>query len=318
MLWSCLWKEPLLPIPLSAIFGILHGRVWLCWHLCPQLLAGMAGCNGTILFNICHTTMLQYLSYHHASIKLNGVPCVIYWKNTFSRYAACHFRQALLSVVQSSCSHTWDAFQLAHASFRLYCVRNNHVLPTNSHKVSSKVGPRLLGEPPKINIAPPEKEAEEEDEEGSSGSLLAIKVYGDDVNIRFLVCGVPCTLDAFLLGSLEDGLNAILSIENSSLRSKFFTDTVSIPSYYLEPWIKCPMRTNFSHILSIPNALIGGAKAVDFDFFYYYFSQQESFVILCPLLHSSSKLPNEFSRPQGPKREIKEINPERRVTCPES
>ncbi|XP_010274972.1 PREDICTED: AT-rich interactive domain-containing protein 4-like isoform X4 [Nelumbo nucifera] len=198
-----------------------------------------------------------------------GVPCVIYWKNTFSRYAACHFRQALLSVVQSSCSHTWDAFQLAHASFRLYCVRNNHVLPTNSHKVSSKVGPRLLGEPPKINIAPPEKEAEEEDEEGSSGSLLAIKVYGDDVNIRFLVCGVPCTLDAFLLGSLEDGLNAILSIENSSLRSKFFTDT-------------------------------------------------ESFVILCPLLHSSSKLPNEFSRPQGPKREIKEINPERRVTCPES
>jgi hypothetical protein len=32
-----------------------------------------------------------------------------------------------MSVIQSSCSHTGDAFQLARASFRLYCVRNNYV-----------------------------------------------------------------------------------------------------------------------------------------------------------------------------------------------
>ncbi|XP_058108703.1 AT-rich interactive domain-containing protein 4 [Magnolia sinica] len=140
-----------------------------------------------------------------------GVPYVIYWKNAFSCYAACHFRQALLSVVQSSCSHTWDAFQLAHASFRLYCVRNNHVSPSNCQKVSGKLGPRLLGEPPKINIVPPENEVEEEEE--GSPNAPAIKIYDDDVSMRFLVCGEPCTLDACLLGSLEDGLNALLNIE---------------------------------------------------------------------------------------------------------
>lgn len=29
-----------------------------------------------------------------------GVPYIIYWKDTFSCYAACHFRHSLLSVVQ--------------------------------------------------------------------------------------------------------------------------------------------------------------------------------------------------------------------------
>jgi len=33
------------------------------------------------------------------------------------------------------------------------------------------------------------------------------------VNMKYLVCGVPCTLDAYLLGALEDGLNALLNIE---------------------------------------------------------------------------------------------------------
>lgn len=31
---------------------------------------------------------------------LQGIPYVIYWKNAFSCYAACHFRNALFSVVQ--------------------------------------------------------------------------------------------------------------------------------------------------------------------------------------------------------------------------
>ncbi|XP_017983093.1 PREDICTED: AT-rich interactive domain-containing protein 4 [Theobroma cacao] len=140
-----------------------------------------------------------------------GVPYVIYWKNTFSRFAACHFRQALLSVIQSSCSHTWDAFQLAHASFRLYCVRNNNVVSSNSQKQSVKPGPRLLGEAPKIDVSQPEVDMQ--GEESSPENLPAIKIYDDDVTVRFLVCGSPCILDAFLLGSLEDGLNALLSIE---------------------------------------------------------------------------------------------------------
>ncbi|XP_034924851.1 AT-rich interactive domain-containing protein 4 [Populus alba] len=140
-----------------------------------------------------------------------GVPYVIYWKSAFSCYAASHFRQALLSVVQSSCSHTCDAFQLAHASFRLYCVQNNNTPASNSQKVGGKPGPRLLGDPPKFDIALPE--ADDQGEEGSSGPLPAIKIYDDDVTMRFLVCGLTGTLDACVLGSLEDGLNALLNIE---------------------------------------------------------------------------------------------------------
>ncbi|XP_059643866.1 AT-rich interactive domain-containing protein 4 isoform X2 [Cornus florida] len=141
-----------------------------------------------------------------------GIPYVIYWKNAFSCYAACHFRQAIFSVVQSSYSHTWDVFQLAHASFKLYCVQNNLVLPASSVKVNGKLGPRLLGDPPKIEVPPPEVDAGD-DETNSSDTLPAIKIYDDDMSMRFLVCGVTRTLDACLLGSLEDGLNALLNIE---------------------------------------------------------------------------------------------------------
>ncbi|KAG6769863.1 hypothetical protein POTOM_025529 [Populus tomentosa] len=140
-----------------------------------------------------------------------GVPYVIYWKSMFSCYAGSHFRQALLSVVQSSCSHTCDAFQLAYASFKLYCGRNNNTLASNGQKVGGKPGPQLLGDPPKFDITLPE--ADDQGEESSSGALPAIKIYDDDVTMRFLICGLSCTLDACLLESLEDGLNALLNIE---------------------------------------------------------------------------------------------------------
>uniref|UniRef100_A0A2P2KR21 ARID domain-containing protein n=1 Tax=Rhizophora mucronata TaxID=61149 RepID=A0A2P2KR21_RHIMU len=144
------------------------------------------------------------------SLHSKGVPYVIYWKYIPSLNAASHFCHALLSVVQSSSCHTCDAFQLAHASFRLYCVRNE-MLGSNGQKVSGKPGPRLLGDPPKIDVTLPG--ADVQDEEGFSEILPAIKIYDEDVNMRFLVCGLPCSLDAFLLGSLEDGLNALLNIE---------------------------------------------------------------------------------------------------------
>jgi len=129
---------------------------------------------------------------------------MVYWRNSFSSYTASHFRHALMSVIQSSCSHTWDAFQLAHVSFRLYCVRNNYVQ-------SVKLGPRLLGDAPKTNVIPAGNEVNKE--EGCSEGLQATRIYEEDVNMKFLVCGVPCTLDACLLGALEEGLNALLNIE---------------------------------------------------------------------------------------------------------
>ncbi|XP_061361267.1 AT-rich interactive domain-containing protein 4 [Gastrolobium bilobum] len=144
------------------------------------------------------------------ALHFKGVPYTIYWKNEISKYAASHFHQAFFSVAQSTSSHTWDAFQLALASFRLYCVQNN-VLPSNSQKGGDKLGPQILGDPPNIDVSP--CEADMKEEESSPGSISAVKIYDDDVNMRFLVCGVPCTLDACLLGSLEDGLSALLCTE---------------------------------------------------------------------------------------------------------
>lgn len=140
-----------------------------------------------------------------------GVPYTIYWKNEFSKSAASHFHQAFFSVAQSTSSHTWDAFQLAQSSFRLYCVQNE-VIPHNSQKGSDKVGPKILGEPPNIEVGPCEADTKE-DEEDSPETSSSIKIYDDDVNTRFLLCGFPCTVDACLLESLEDGLNALLCTE---------------------------------------------------------------------------------------------------------
>ncbi|KAL5583381.1 hypothetical protein UlMin_015823 [Ulmus minor] len=156
------------------------------------------------------------------ALHAKGVPYVIYWKKTFSSYVASHFRHALLSVVKSSSTHTWDAFQLAYASFRIYCVQNFHVLYPKGHKSSEELEPCLIGERLKISVDTPEVDVEE-DEDGSADSLPAIKIHDDDVILRFLVCGKPCTLDASLLEPLEDGLNALLNIEvrGSKLHGKF-------------------------------------------------------------------------------------------------
>nr|KYP39337.1 hypothetical protein KK1_039364 [Cajanus cajan] len=154
------------------------------------------------------------------ALRNKGVPYTIYWKNDFSKYAASHFRHSFFSVAQSTSSHTWDAFQLALASFRLYCIQNN-VLPSNSQKGPGKIGPQILGVPPDIDIA--SSVADLKEEESSPETISAVKIYDDDVNMRFLVCGVPRTLDACLLGSLEDGLNALLFTENLILFINFFS-----------------------------------------------------------------------------------------------
>lgn len=156
-------------------------------------------------------------------------------------------------------------FHVAEASFRLYCTSDNAVLPSNSNrKMNYEMGPCLLGDPPKIDVVSPE--ADELEEENSLESLPSIKIYDEDVTVRFLLCGPPCTLvgvvdilthfmmlglfakmlvflyaiftskadslfqDTFLLGSLADGLNALLRIEVSSLLvySFNFTSLVGI------------------------------------------------------------------------------------------
>uniref|UniRef100_A0A0D3H0Y5 Uncharacterized protein n=1 Tax=Oryza barthii TaxID=65489 RepID=A0A0D3H0Y5_9ORYZ len=138
------------------------------------------------------------------SLQSKGISYIMYWRYSLSSYAASHFRHSLLSVVQSSCSHAWDAFQLAYASFEQYCVRNNEVQ-------CLMLGPYLLGDAPRIYITPPgSKMAEEED---TSEYFPDIKIYDEDVHLKLLICGAHCTPDSSVLNSLEDGLNALLNIE---------------------------------------------------------------------------------------------------------
>ncbi|KAF7843675.1 AT-rich interactive domain-containing protein 4-like [Senna tora] len=193
-----------------------------------------------------------------------GVAYVIYWKNTFSCYAACHFRQAFLSVVQSSSTHTWDAFHLARASFELYCAQNNQILPSESHDASSK-GPHLIGNCLKINIDPPE--VFEDDEESSSGSLPSIKIHDDEVNLRFLICGAPSTVDVSMLRSLEDGLRALLTIEirGSKLHGKFSAPPPPLQAATFSRGVvtmRCDMSTCSSAHISL---LVSGSAQTCFN-----------------------------------------------------
>lgn len=63
----------------------------------------------------------------------------------------------------------------------------------NSRKVEAKIGPQLLGDPPKIDAPPPEP-VTGDDEESPSDVLPSINIYDDDTNVRFLICGLPCSL----------------------------------------------------------------------------------------------------------------------------
>nr|AWT58109.1 AT-rich interactive domain protein [Aeluropus littoralis] len=254
------------------------------------------------------------------AVHSKGIPYVIYWRNSFSSYAASHFRHALMSVIQSSLSHTWDSFQLAHASFRLYCVEKQFMFKVlslgldywgdapkinicppengmarrespnaldslshtwdsfqlahasfrlycvrNNHVQSVKLGPRLLGDAPKINICPPENEMAEE--EGSSEVFPSVKIYDEEINMKFLLCGVPCTLDACLSGSLEDGLNALLNIEirGSKLQNRVSAsppplEAASLPRGMVT--MRCDISTCSSSHVSL---LVSGSAQTCFD-----------------------------------------------------
>ncbi|KMT04745.1 hypothetical protein BVRB_7g169250 [Beta vulgaris subsp. vulgaris] len=200
------------------------------------------------------------------AIHSKGVPYVIFWRNAFSCYAAAHFRQALFSVVQSSPCHTWDAFQLAHASFRLYCIRNNSVVPRNSEKAGGKLGPSLLGEAPIIEVALPEVDDGDE-EDGSESNLSAVKIHDDDVSVRFLICGEACSLDAYLLGCLEDGLNALLGIEmrGSKLHNRFSAPPPPLQAGTFSRGVvtmKCDISTCSAAHISL---LVSGSAQTCFD-----------------------------------------------------
>lgn len=58
----------------------------------------------------------------------------------------------------------------------------------NSQRVGIKQGPRLLGDAPEIHISAPKAEIEED----SSETSPSITIYKEDVDVRFLICGLSC------------------------------------------------------------------------------------------------------------------------------
>ncbi|KAI4991794.1 hypothetical protein ZWY2020_040180 [Hordeum vulgare] len=145
---------------------------------------------------------------------------------------------------------------LAHAAFRLYCVRNNHVQ-------SVKLGPRLLGDAPKVNVFIPENEMAEED--GSSSEVSpAIKIYDDDINMKFLLCGVPRLLFAGLIRTWSE-CSIIIEIPGSKLQNRISAsppplEAASIPRGMVT--MRCDMTTcRSSHVL----LLVSGSAQTCFD-----------------------------------------------------
>jgi len=177
----------------------------------PEVFSGLIG---PMLPNMVYLEIPNGRKFADA-LYAKGIPFVTYWETELPTHGASHFHKALLSVIQSSRNHPWDTFQLGHASFRLYYARYNIGSKINSQNMNGNLqfaGPCFLGNVPKIIIPPPENILSKEGAD-QSNDLLAIKIYDDDVEVKFLICGPPCPLDACLLGSIEDGLNALLNIE---------------------------------------------------------------------------------------------------------
>ncbi|KAK4741470.1 hypothetical protein SAY87_025058 [Trapa incisa] len=195
------------------------------------------------------------------ALQSKGIPYVIYWKNFVPVIAAPHFYYALCSSLRSSTAHIWDAFQLASASYRLYCL---HKLNVSSN--DDNIGVHILGNPPEIEVFTPELEVGE-DKQGSLNTLSTIKIHDDEVNLNFLVCGISCTLDEQSLGWLEDGLKALLTTEirGSKLIGKF---SVIQPLLQTEMFsrdvvtMRCDMSTSSCAHISL---LLSGNAQICFD-----------------------------------------------------
>ncbi|XP_022980513.1 AT-rich interactive domain-containing protein 4-like [Cucurbita maxima] len=239
----------------------------LVWNGVDLFLEDLCG-----LFNTALPTVV-YLEIPNGgriaeALHSKGIPYVMYWNSTFSCYAAAHFRNALFSVLQSSSTHTWDAFQLARAAFRLHCMGSNHALPGIVDSITSDLEPQVIGEPLKINVEPPKVVVGEgEDEDGSLETLTAISIHDNNVTVRFLICGVACTPDACLLRSLEDGLNALLNIEirGCKLQGKFSAPPPPLQAGSFARGVvtmRCDMVTCSSAHISI---LVSGSPHTCFD-----------------------------------------------------
>lgn len=56
--------------------------------------------NELLNLKVHYVSQSHQFSFSNGALLLQGVQYVIYWKDVFSKYAACHFRHALFSVIQ--------------------------------------------------------------------------------------------------------------------------------------------------------------------------------------------------------------------------
>lgn len=151
------------------------------------------------------------------ALQSKGVPYIIFWKGPVTAPWATYFRQAFVAVLRSSANQVWSAFQLASASFRFH--RGNLKVPgtSNGSAKNSNMGPVILGDPPSKLTEPPKvKDSGEVD--GSPSAPPTVEIYDEEIDLPLLVFAEPRRQDIAAFGALEDGLNALLTVEVRGMR----------------------------------------------------------------------------------------------------
>lgn len=102
-------------------------------------------------------------------------------------------------------------------------------------------GPCLLGNAPKITIPSPENIPGEGDD--MSDNLPSIKIYDDDVKIKFLICGPPCPLVSSMISNYQFRCKKkdLYSLIHNSL--VFFSQLAGCTLIrFYRRWSECPLK----------------------------------------------------------------------------
>ena len=116
VLWSLLWKEPLLHIPLSPVLCLLRCRGWLCWHLCLQLLVEL----------VCQT-MISRIAFNITFLPVRTLCCFGFkwFTGIFRLYAKFQFYvvHKMLAIMWLRSSHL-DSLKLwkINQTCSLFCL----------------------------------------------------------------------------------------------------------------------------------------------------------------------------------------------------
>lgn len=152
------------------------------------------------------------------ALQKKGVPYVIFWKGPVTFPWAALFRQAFIAVLRSSASQIWNAFHLARASFRFHRGNQKTQGTSNGLSRNSNMNPFILGDPPPKLVEPPRMVKDSGDGDDSPSVSPSVQIYDEEIDLPLLVLGEPRGQDSSAFSPLEDGLNALLTVEVRGMR----------------------------------------------------------------------------------------------------